>query len=100
MRDPGLQPERTSLAWNRTALSMLVAAAAWLKTGAESHRWEIIIIGALLLSGAALAWLAGMMRRNQLLLATAVMAPSGHLLAALALGGGACAAIALASLGK
>lgn len=100
MRDPGLQPERTSLAWNRTALSMLVVAAAWLKTGAESHRWEIIITGALLLSGAVLAWIVGMMRRNQLLLATAVMAPSSRLLAALALAGGTCAGVAMASLGK
>jgi len=29
--DPGLQPERTSLAWNRTALSMVVGGIAGLK---------------------------------------------------------------------
>ncbi|WP_200843944.1 DUF202 domain-containing protein [Pantoea sp. 18069] len=100
MRDPGLQPERTALAWNRTALSMLVVAAAWLKIGTESHRLEIVITGAFLLSGAVFAWVIGMMRRNALLRVTAVMTPSGHLLAALALGAGACAGVAMASLGK
>lgn len=29
--DPGLQPERTSLSWNRTALSMVVGGVAGLK---------------------------------------------------------------------
>ncbi len=29
--DPGLQPERTSLSWNRTSLSMVVGAVAGLK---------------------------------------------------------------------
>ena len=43
--DPGLQNERTALAWGRTALSLLVATATMTKVAASS--WHL----------GALAWL-------------------------------------------
>ncbi|HET7780833.1 MULTISPECIES: DUF202 domain-containing protein [Micrococcaceae] len=36
--DPGLQPERTDLAWGRTTLSMVVAAAVFLRW-MPHHGW-------------------------------------------------------------
>lgn len=38
--DPGLQPERTDLAWGRTTLSMLVAAAIFLRW-LPHHGWFV-----------------------------------------------------------
>lgn len=86
MKDPGLQTERTFLAWSRTALSMLVAAAISLKSGSELHRLEIVTAGACLLIAAIFAQVTGMTRRNEILHTTAVISPSGFLIMALSMG--------------
>lgn len=38
--DPGLQPERTDLAWNRTTMSMVIAAAVFLRW-LPHHGWFV-----------------------------------------------------------
>lgn len=64
-RDPGLQEERTFLAWNRTALAMAVNACLMLRAGMQPGLHKMLIPG-VVLGGLALALLVvGRMRRSQ-----------------------------------
>lgn len=54
-RDPGLQAERTALAWNRTGMGLLVNAALLLRCGSTVRDAAVLATGGLLLFGAALA---------------------------------------------
>jgi len=61
--DPGLARARTALAWRRTAISYAALGAALLKASPA--------VGALVLAGSALIWVAGRMaRQHRLLLVT------------------------------
>jgi uncharacterized membrane protein YidH (DUF202 family) len=55
-RDPGLQPERTALAWNRTALGSAVVGACLLRCGVRCGLPLEVAAG---LCAAAVAVLAG-----------------------------------------
>lgn len=66
MWDPGLQPQRTALAWGRTGLAMIVNALLVLRLGinAGDRPVEYLGIGFLAISGGML--LIGEGRRRQL----------------------------------
>jgi uncharacterized membrane protein YidH (DUF202 family) len=65
-RDPGLQSERTALAWSRTALALLVNAALFLRATVEGRSRALLAVGLLLLITAGLAGLHALKRRRQL----------------------------------
>ena len=66
-RDPGLQGERTSLAWNRTALTMFVNAVLILRSGLSTDTVAITAVGIVLLAGAGAGAACGAWRRRALL---------------------------------
>ena len=70
--DPGLQPERTAMAWTRTGLAVFVLA---LRTGTASGRLHITVLGILLMFAAGLTVLFGALRGRQLLTDTKLAAP-------------------------
>jgi uncharacterized membrane protein YidH (DUF202 family) len=66
-RDPGVQGERTALAWSRTSLAMLANSLLALRAGVLAGNTEIAVL-ALGLIGAAAATFAYGRRRRRLLL--------------------------------
>jgi uncharacterized membrane protein YidH (DUF202 family) len=66
-REAGLQGERTSLAWTRTALAVLVNGALMLRTGVAAHTPLVIGAGALLVVAAGGVAVAGRRRSAALL---------------------------------
>lgn len=64
--DPGLQPQRTALAWSRTGLAMVVNAVLVLRAGLVEDDPALLMLGALLTLVAGGFVAAGRLRRREL----------------------------------
>jgi uncharacterized membrane protein YidH (DUF202 family) len=82
-RDPGLQPERTALAWRRTALSLLVNGALLLRPAVEARSPALGTAALLVLLAAATLVVVGEHRRRALASASVHRAPHAGLAALL-----------------
>ena len=74
--DPGLQAERTALAWGRTAMTVFANALLALRAGFVGQRWPVTALGIALLVSAAAVMTFGAVRRRQLLSDRGPSAPS------------------------
>jgi uncharacterized membrane protein YidH (DUF202 family) len=96
--DPGLQPERTALAWTRTVLALVVGSAASLRLLPPVFGAWSIGIGVLGLVATTVLWIASARRARQVRHALRVQGPlpSGTLLTALAATAVTAAALCIA----
>jgi uncharacterized membrane protein YidH (DUF202 family) len=83
-RDPGLQAERTALAWSRTGLAVFVNALLALRSGWVNDETSITILGLALLTAAGAAALCGAWRRKHLLSGRDGIAPPAIVIGAAA----------------
>ncbi|WP_405878735.1 DUF202 domain-containing protein [Streptomyces sp. NBC_01136] len=74
-RDPGLQPERTRLAWRRTTLSSTVAAVLAAKTALHGGLSVTGVVACALCCGLWLGFLAIAHRRIRVLAASGAAGP-------------------------
>lgn len=97
--DAGLQPERTALAWRRTALALLVGSVVGARLLADAWGWAALALGAVGVATAAGVWVASARRSRRvtaLLLRDGDPARSGGAWLHLALAVACCCAGVLA----
>jgi uncharacterized membrane protein YidH (DUF202 family) len=68
--DPGLQAERTGLAWTRTSLGLIANGFLVLRSGVVGHDTPLIVAGALVIALAAAVALIGWRRHSRIDAAT------------------------------
>lgn len=61
---PGLAPQRTSLAWNRYAIDIVLFSAVLARAGAVSGQRVLVVLAACCLLGAGAVWGTGRLRRR------------------------------------
>lgn len=83
-RDPGLQAERTALAWSRTGLAMAVNALLVLRSGFVSDQASLVVAGVLLFGLSAGAAAYGTVRRRELASSDGPSEPSAWVILGLA----------------
>lgn len=81
--DPGLQPQRTSLAWTRTGLAIFVNALIVLRAGLQTGQVLISSLGGALLIAAAISVFCGTWRVRNLAIHGAQSAPPAVLMLAM-----------------
>jgi len=64
--DPGLQPERTALAWSRTAAGLLANALIVLRSGYVGGSHLVVALAMTLVVAAGATYVMGMTRRKRL----------------------------------
>ena len=64
--DPGLQRERTAMAWSRTGLAVLVNSLIVLRAGVTANHVPVITLGTFLLAAAGAAVGCGTYRARRL----------------------------------
>lgn len=83
--DPGLQPERTALAWSRTAMALAVNALLSMRAGLVAGEPWLVVVGVLLFAASGGAIAIGTARRRQLAGDRLVITPPRGALAGVAL---------------
>lgn len=96
-RDPGLQAERTALAWNRTAIAVVANALLALRAGLIQQRMIVVALGIALLLCAGALTMFGWARRKHLLGQDQLFSPSPAMVAAATVFAMTCSLVALAT---
>ena len=84
-RDPGVQPERTALAWSRTGLALLANAMLVLRAGWTTESVSVVTLGVLLLAACGAAFACGAWRRHRLVSGVVPLAPPALVIQAAAI---------------